>query len=445
MYSTGNITTDRHRNDVQVGGDVLAAVETLQTAIDSLLGFGLLPDTAADANVLLEALGTVSRRVEAAHVELMDRIDVKNLWTTDGMLSAKTMVRHRAGVSSAEAGARLKVVKRCRRMPVVEAAYRAGDISTCNMRRLAHVFSNKRVRSQLVVADEIMSEQAAGLSALEFKLWVGDWESLADEDGTCDTNQRNHEKRDARMVQDFDKGWTFEAWCAAFQGAEMYKIWAEFIDAEFKTDWAKAVAGHGVGNVTKDMLERSDGNRRMDALHEIFMRAASTPPGGVRPQVVVNVVMDFETWQRELVKLTSSDIGPPDPFRAGYRCETFDGQPLDPTETFNAGLGHHVRRIVLNERSVTIDHSRTVRLFAGPAANAVRVTQTRCYWPGCEIPISNCQIDHLKPDRAGGTTDPANGGGACGKHNRYKETGYTVHRKPDGTWNVIRPDGQLVT
>ncbi|NOX31538.1 MAG: DUF222 domain-containing protein [Actinobacteria bacterium] len=444
MYSTGNATIDRHVDAISVDVDVQAAVESLQIAIGAVLELGLLPDTADEANGLLEALEQVSRRVEAAHVQLMDRVDCKNLWTADGMLSAKTMVRHRTGISSAEAGLRLKVVKCCRRMPVVEAAYRAGEISTCNMRRLAHVFSNKRVRKQLVEADEVMAEQAGGLTALEFRLWVGSWESLTDEDGTCDRNQRNHEKRDARMVQDFDKGWTFEAWCAAFQGAEMHKIWAKFIDAEFKTDWAKAVAVHGVANVTKDMLDRSDGNRRMDALHQIFIRAASTPPGGVRPQVVVNVVMDYQTWQRELTKLTRSDIGPPDPFRDTYRCETFDGQPLDPTETFSAGLEHHVRRIVLNERSVTIDHSRTVRLFAGPAANAVRVTQTLCYWPGCETRISNCQIDHLKPDRQGGTTDPANGGGACGKHNRYKETGYTVNRKPDGTWNVFRPDGQPV-
>jgi len=195
MISTGNTTIDRDTNAVWAGGDVLAAVERLQAAVGAVLDVGLLPDTAADANVLLEALEQVSRRVEAGHVELMDRIDANNLWTSDGMLSAKTMVRHRTGVSSAEAGARLKVVKCCRRMPQVWAAYRAGRISTCNMRRLAHTFSNKRVRSELVEADEVMTGKA---SDLEFRLWVGDWESLADEDGTCDSNQRNHEKRDAR-------------------------------------------------------------------------------------------------------------------------------------------------------------------------------------------------------------------------------------------------------
>jgi len=91
----GNTTTGRHTDAVWGGGDVLAAVETLETAVGAVLDVGLLPDTAADANVLLERLEQVSRRVEAGHVELMDRIDVNNLWTTDGMLSAKTMVRHR--------------------------------------------------------------------------------------------------------------------------------------------------------------------------------------------------------------------------------------------------------------------------------------------------------------------------------------------------------------
>jgi len=107
----GNTTTDRHINDVRAGGDVLVAVETLQAAIDNVLGVGLLPDTAHDANVLLERLEQVSRRVDAANVELMDRVDSKNLCTVDGMLSTKTMVRHRTGISSAEAGLRLKVVQ----------------------------------------------------------------------------------------------------------------------------------------------------------------------------------------------------------------------------------------------------------------------------------------------------------------------------------------------
>jgi len=38
-------------------------------------------------------------------------------------------------------------------------------------------------------------------------------------------------------------------------------------------------------------------------------------------------------------------------------------------------------------------------------------------------------------------TNPANGGPACGFHNRWKQTGYRVHRDPHGNWHTYRPDG----
>ena len=40
---------------------------------------------------------------------------------------------------------------------------------------------------------------------------------------------------------------------------------------------------------------------------------------------------------------------------------------------------------------------------------------------------------------------PANGGPACGRHNRIKNRGYTVHRDDDGNWHVHRPDGSELT
>ncbi|MCU1354766.1 MAG: endonuclease, partial [Acidimicrobiales bacterium] len=45
----------------------------------------------------------------------------------------------------------------------------------------------------------------------------------------------------------------------------------------------------------------------------------------------------------------------------------------------------------------------------------------------------------------GGETNPHNGGPACGRHNRYKQHGYTVHRDPDGPWHTYRPDGTEIT
>ncbi|MGI8938844.1 MAG: HNH endonuclease signature motif containing protein, partial [Iamia sp.] len=87
------------------------------------------------------------------------------------------------------------------------------------------------------------------------------------------------------------------------------------------------------------------------------------------------------------------------------------------------------------------------RLFTGAAQLAVRLSATHCYWPGCHVPVTDCQTDHLRPwddrggTRLGGSTNPGDGAPACGRHNRFKEHGFTVHRDHTGTCHVHRPDG----
>ncbi|MDG2114385.1 MAG: hypothetical protein P8N02_17450 [Actinomycetota bacterium] len=51
------------------------------------------------------------------------------------------------------------------------------------------------------------------------------------------------------------------------------EIHDRFCDAEFQTDWEAAKAEYG-DQVTANDLERTDAQRRMDALYAIFCRAA---------------------------------------------------------------------------------------------------------------------------------------------------------------------------
>jgi len=99
---------------------------------------------------------------------------------------------------------------------------------------------------------------------------------------------------------------------------------------------------------------------------------------------------------------------------------------------------------VIGADSIVIDLRRRRRLFTGPAQLAVKLASSECYWPGCHVPVSDCQVDHLLPwadHSGGGRTNPGNGGPACGKHNRHKERGFSVWRDEAGTWHVHRPDG----
>jgi hypothetical protein len=241
---------------------------------------------------------------------------------------------------------------------------------------------------------------------------------------------------------------TSAADCGAFQGVEMLDIFRQFIDAEFRSDWAKAKLDHG-DKTSVAHLQRTAGQRRFDALFAIFQRGASTEPGGTTPQVITNIVMDWDTYQRELARLGGEDPGAANPMDEAYRCSSFDGDPLEPTEAAVSALSGHVRRAVIGADGVVINLGRKQRLFSGSAELAVRLSGTDCYWFGCDMPASQCQIDHLIPwaDHGGGErgeTRPDNGGLGCTRHNRIKEQGFRVWRDQLGEWHIVRPDGTEV-
>jgi len=415
-------------------------------AVDELLETGLDPASSDEARTLVRGLETLGRKVDAARVEALEVIDRGAFHRHDGHYSAKVMVRHTAQLSAAEAAARAKVARALRDLPATREAYRAGAIGTDQVRRMARVHANARVRDRLPQSEQRFVTAATGGSYKSFDRFATDWVRRLDEDGTCDLNQRHHENRNARLVQDFDQSWRWEGGCGSLQGAQMHDIFQHFYQAETLADWEKARAEHG-DDARPEHLPRSDGQRRADTFFTIFERAASTPPGGKAPEIVTNIVIDEATWDRHLTKLAGADVEPADPDDHSYRCDTFDGHPIEPTEAVAAALVGGVKRVVMGADRVVIDKSRKQRLFTGSARLAVQLADNECLWPGCHIPVTNCQIDHTTgwaPARGGGRTNPRNGGPACGRHNRLKERGYALWRDLVGQWHVHRPDGTRI-
>jgi len=448
--------------------------------------------------------------MRALQVEVVDRIERRGLHRLDGHRSAKVMVRHVAHLSEPEARRRASAARALRELPEVKAAFSAGRVGACQVDRIARAHSNIRVREGLCRQDRALAALAAMEDFISFDARVTDWVRQADEDGTCDAAQRQHENRDATLLAGFDGSWTLAGGFGSMQGAEMRSIFDRFVDAERLADWEKARAEHGDA-ATVEHLARTDGQRRADALWQLFQQAASAEaasPGG--SVVVTNIVIDQATFERQLRRLAGTTPPPievdlsrgaanaphatdpvgvgvgvgvgghgagsdsdevsssgdgrgaslawddggrvgasPPSGSQGFRCSTPDGHPVEPTEAVATALVGHVRRVVVGADSVVIDLGRRRRLFTGTAQLAVRLASTHCYWPGCQVPVSACQIDHLIPwadhggsgDSDGGPTNPGNGGPACGRHNRLKEHGYRVHRDAVGHWHIHRPDG----
>lgn len=423
------------------------ALATINDGLDELAADGVDPADSGEARRLAEGLEAVRRRLDSMGLELLRAIDQRGLHLADGHHSAKTMLRHVAALSPAEATTRARCADALDDLPELAARYAAGAVPTCSVRRVARAHANPRVRAALSAIDTELAGAAASWPVKQFEARLTDWVRLADADGTCDTNQRHHERRDARLVQQFDLSWEVSGGCGAYQGAELHDIFKAFIDAEWRTDWDKARVEHGDDATVAD-LARTDAQRRFDALFEIFQRAAGHPPAGAGVSITTDVVIDVATFERSLVALAGGEAAPADLLDPAYRCGTIDGAPLEPVEATAMALVGHVRRVVVDAAGVVVDLGRRSRLFSGSARLAAILGDDGCYWPGCHVPATACQVDHVDPwhdpgrgGDNGGSTSPANAGPLCGHHNRIKAQGYRAWRDADGTWIVHRPDG----
>ena len=210
----------------------------------------------------------------------------------------------------------------------------------------------------------------------------------------------------------------------------------------FKADWEAAVARLGEevlarGGISKEDLDRTDAQRRADALVKIFRDAAAG--GSAVPVGWVHNIHWSAAAYEEMLAAMDHDRAPrfdPDTFM----CRTEDGHDIDPTEAAANSLLHKVRRVIVNAAGVVIDLGRA-RRFTGSARTAATATYTHCIWPGCHAPASRCEIDHLHEHGKGGSTTQANSAPLCGKHNRWKQKGYRIQRTPTGNWHTTRPDG----
>ncbi len=356
-------------------------------------------------------------------------------------------------------------------LPDVWDHYRSGAMGSDHARALALVHANPRVRDAMPARQKAFINEARS-DYDTFNQRIHQWKRLTDQDGPTPPNQRHHQDRNARVDQDYDLAFHVMASFACQQGLQISEIFNKYVDAENLADWEKARAEHG-DEATRDHLPRTIQQRRADAMWQIFIDAAANPNSAVPADFVHNIIWDSETFEHLAAKVlgedadldttgndpTSNDFltdGPTEPFDDVEEslfdgidpdtmvCRTIDGVDLEPTEMMINAIISKIRRVVIDAAGERVDLGKA-RFFTGMARHAVKLKATHCIWPGCCVPSSACQADHLIEHSKDGRTHPGNGAPLCGKHNRLKQNGgFTIYRSPDGQWHIIRPDGTTI-
>ncbi len=451
--------------------EMAAAVDQIARGLIALRAAGTRPENGRDAVQCIAEFEQLNRVTNGLCVDLLTDIGDARFHVEDGHATAKKMVQHYGRLSGSEAHARSQVSKMSATLPDVMEAYRGGTVGTGHIQSLAQVHANPRVRNAMVSRQQAFLNEAHS-DHDTFEKRIQQWKRLTDEDGPTPPNQKHHEDRNARVDQDFDLAFHLVASFACQQGLQISEIFDKYVEAEALADWEKARAEHGDA-ATRDDLPRTIQQRRADALWQIFIDAADNPNSAVPPDFVHNIVWDPTTFEHMAAKVMGEHADPdqfggvgdatPDaatmPSDIGacgdeieqslfdgidpddMVCRTIDGTPVEPTEAFLSALISKIRRVVVNAPSDRVDLGKA-RFFVGAARHAVKLKATHCIWPGCSVPSSACQADHLTEHSKHGRTNPENGAPLCGKHNRLKHnSGFTIFRTPDQTWHVIRPDG----
>lgn len=387
---------------------------------------------------LLAEVTRAERELLATQTDLLDVMDDRADFATDGHRGLKNMVVAQTNCDMASAGFKVRAMKALRALPEVRAMLAAGTIGVAQIHTLASAYGNPRVRADLPKIEDQLVAWAAW-DWVEFDRCVDEFVRLVDTDGAEQRARRAHDDRNFRHAH---TGGSYHGThsCGAAQGAAIDRVLDHFERAEFDADWNDAKERVGEKVATSD-LARTHQQRRADAFHAMCLAAAGATPGLRPPAPLVNVMMDQRTLDETIEWVTTGVWPAPDlSDLASRRCHTTDGVPIPPTDALAAMLQGHVRRVVV-DGGVTIDMGRRQRLFRGNNRDAAMIRTTHCVWAGCDLPTSRCEADHVTEWAANGRTNAADGVPLCGRHNKWKSRGYAIVHAPDGTWHTLRPDG----
>jgi len=359
---------------------------------------------ALDAGSLTDAeLAEVVRRVErvrdrfdSARLGVLGVFDARRVWAADRARSAGGWVAWRCRRSGADSHRDVRLARGLRHMPLVAAAFAAGELTGQHVGLLAR---EQRFAPDLFTRDEqVLVDQAQRLRFDDFTRVLAYWHQAADDDRAEEGARQRRQRRHLSAAKTLDGAVSIQGWLDPVGGdivlGELRRLERQLFDA----DWAEARERLGADvPIDADRLARSAAQRWADALVEMARRSAHVAEGARPRRPLVTVHVNDETM-------------------AGRLCELADGTVITPGELLPLMDEALIERAVFDPEGRIIDLGRRSRLFVGGARRAVEIRDRRCWHPGCDVPADRCEVDHVPAWADGGTTDPDHGRLACPRH-----------------------------
>ena len=356
------------RHDVNMGSSGCAEVGA--GGVLSSLGDGL---DGLDGRRLADRLAEVERAIralEAVAVSIVAEADRSGAFRDDRHVSVRGWVKASIRAADVDVTHRVRSARLAAAHPQCVAEMRSGRLGVAQVRELARVYANSRCVDLFSDVVDTLVDLGTVHTFEVFRQAVRQWERVAGADGAHRAHDDAHAARSAAITQAGDTFY-LDARVGVAQGAGMAEVLEHFTRAEFDAEWDDLRARFR-DDASPDKLERSEPQRRADALAAIFAAAAATPPGSRTPEPIVNILVDQSVYEAQLAAMLAGTTGTgPDAADVGHlRCRATSGVAVDPADAVVASLVGHVRRVVLDTDGVIIDLGRRRRLFTGSARSA---------------------------------------------------------------------------
>ena len=370
--------------------------EKLVDAVDEICEAD--PSVLADPGTI-ELLHRERARLDAAITRAATEFDAGGEWAVDGARSAAAWLSTRLRIPLGTARRLVHLGRQLRQMPLVEAAWLAGEITEAHVSQLVRV--RTPATAELFARDEaLLVGHARELRYSHFVRAVAYWEQLANPDGVEDRAAAHQAARRLHLSQTYEARWILDGVLDPIAGSIVADALRRIDDELFEADWAEARERVGPGVSAAD-LRRTPAQRRADALVEMARRAMAAAPGARMPEPLFTVLVGYETF-------------------AGRICELADGTVVTPGSLVPWLPEGWVERVVFDGPDRVINVGARRRIFDGATRRGVEVRDRECFDDWCEERADRCEIDHVQPHAAGGLTVEENGRVACGFHNRRR-------------------------
>ncbi len=350
---------------------------------------------------LKQAAITVRRLIDRSHVELallVREIDRRNLPELDEHLSTTGWLKHHTRMTAAEASGTTKMARSLAHMPTVVERALAGEIPARSMQMIAR--ARDRHRDAFVEHEEVFADIATYLSVNDMRNAISHWEQQVGYSRALQDAEHAAGLRGVYLSQTIDGIGDLNGTLTP----EQYLTVKTALDA------------HGdPANLDADD-HRAPAQRRADSLVDIhrFWLDHNTDvqtSGGEKPHITVTV--DYRQLTGELERLPE-----------------LNGVPVTPETVRRLTCDASIIPMVLGSDSEPLNIGRKTRTIPPAIRRAIEQIYDGCAWPGCDAPLSWCDIHHKVHWADGGETSVHNCAPYCRKHHIVVHSDDVTGRDP---------------